>query len=245
MASRQSTPSEGEILESDSEKATKSLPSRNGISVDRQSRKRHSSSPSPSPVSSPRRNRSRTKSRSPLRESRGTKRAREDDYFRGNDRRDSRRFRVHYEDSYYSDRRPDGFARGNDRNRHSIPNPQRPNRGDRVRHSYDTGERVRSRSPQRSAEKGLRYGGHGRDRGTSHLERYPGHGRKEDEYQERRNMRSREQSVSDRGISSFATAPSRHEAEIRINQTQQDRSKAPRDEATNKYVPDILYQTTS
>ena len=236
MASRQSTPSEGEILESEEEKATKSLPSRNGISVDRQSRKRVSLSPSPSLESSPR-HRSRSVSRSPLREVRGTKRAREDDYYHGSDRRDSRRFKVHYEDSHYSDRRQDGFAKGNDRIRHSVPNSRHTNRRDRARYSYDAGARARSRSPERLAEKVSRPGGLGKNRGNHDAKGYSGHSRKGDEYAERKDARSREQSVSDRGFSSFATASSRHKAEIGITQTQQNSTKAVQNEAPDKCVP--------
>ena len=242
MASKQSTPSEGEILESDSEKATKSLPSRNGISVDRQSRKRLSPSPSTSSLSSPRCNRSLTKSRSPARDSRGTKRAWEDDHHRDSNKRDSRRFKVHYEDSYHLDQRHDGLPRGNDRNRRSILNSQYPSRRDRVRHPHDAGERVRSRSPRRSIEKGARFGGYGRDRGTSQGESYIGYGRKGDEYYERRDMRSREQSVSDRGLSSFATAPSKHDAETGNNQTQQGSPQAIRAKFPDKYVSGFLCQ---
>ena len=235
MTSRQSTPSEGEILESEEEKATKSMPSRNGISVDRQSRKRVSLSPSPSFDSSPR-HRSRSISRSPVRESRGTKRPREDDYHHGSDRRDSRRFKVHYEDSHYPDRRHDSFAKGKSRNRHSTPNSRNTNRRDRARRSYDAGARARSRSPERSGEKSSRYGGYGKNRGNNEAKGHPGHSRKGDEYTDRKDARSREQSVSDRGVSSFATAPSRYKAEIGITQTQHDSSKAPKDKVPDKYV---------
>ncbi|MCJ1468684.1 U4/U6 small nuclear ribonucleoprotein prp4 [Pseudocyphellaria aurata] len=93
-----STPSEGEIVESDSEKATTSLCSLNDTNVDRKSRIRVSVSRSPSPYRSPRRRQSRTPSRSPYRESRGAKRLRENDHDGERVRGDSRRFKVKYED---------------------------------------------------------------------------------------------------------------------------------------------------
>src|SRR6266498_289477 len=92
-----STPSEGEIVEdsiSDTEKATTSLPSVNGTSVNRSTRPRNSPAPpsrprSPAPahsIRSPRRERSR----SPYRERRGEKRRRDDDYLSDRGRGDSR-----------------------------------------------------------------------------------------------------------------------------------------------------------
>ena len=94
--------SEGEIVETGSEKATTSIESYKGTSVDRHFRPRASISRSPSPLGSPLPYRSRVHSRdgsrSPYRESRGFKRARDDDHY-DRSRNDPRRFKVRYEES--------------------------------------------------------------------------------------------------------------------------------------------------
>ena len=89
MTSRSTTPSEGEIVETD-EKATKSLPSAQDQPVDRPSRQRVSppSSRSPSPYRAPRPRDDRSRSRSPYRENRGSKRPRHEDHY--SSRRDRR-----------------------------------------------------------------------------------------------------------------------------------------------------------
>ena len=97
VASSVSSPSEGEIVESDTDKATTSLVETQGNSVDRQSRKRPLTSQSPSPVRSPRKRISRSRSRSPYREPRGAKRPLTDDHY-DRSRNDPRRFKTHYED---------------------------------------------------------------------------------------------------------------------------------------------------
>ncbi|KAI9831589.1 MAG: hypothetical protein M1819_004821 [Sarea resinae] len=88
--------SEGEIVESDSEKATTSLPSINGTSVDRHSRNRLSASRSPAALEST--NRYRSRSPNDNYRPRGEKRRHDDDYHTDRSRPDSRRFNVHYEE---------------------------------------------------------------------------------------------------------------------------------------------------
>lgn len=126
MASRSSSRSEGEILDSDSssddnKKATKSLPSGKDTHVDRNSRKHNSLSRSPNPTTSKhsrslRRDR-RSRSRSPYREPRsnGGKRRRDSDHYgsKDTDSRSGRTFKVHYEESksnnaHRNDLRSDG-----------------------------------------------------------------------------------------------------------------------------------------
>ncbi|MCJ1385322.1 U4/U6 small nuclear ribonucleoprotein prp4 [Xylographa soralifera] len=222
MTSRSSTPSEGEIVESDSEKATKSQLSVHGTSIDPQSRKRISisRSRSPSPVPSPRRRKSttRSRSRSPYRDPRGAKRLHEDDQHNQNDRNDPRRFKVHYEDRRHDDKSrarasyhdadrgggPDPYLRYDDRSLNGRSREKRP--------------RSISRSPPRFSERRPERDRYGYSRGSNKLE--PGKGRSEAGYRESRGRLSKEQSVSDRGHIPVATASIRREAETRKNQTQ-------------------------
>ena len=106
MGSLSRSPSEGEIVETDNEKAHKLLHSTSNTSIDRHSRKRYSVSRSPSPRLSPPRQKSstRSRSRSPYRERRGSKRSRDDDHYGRSDRDDPRRFKVRYEERRYNDR---------------------------------------------------------------------------------------------------------------------------------------------
>lgn len=93
--------SEGEIIESVTEKATTALPSAKHTSVNRKLRDALSPSPVPLSPSPSVTTRSRDRSRSPYRNDRsprGEKRRRLDDYSRGSTRSDPRHFRVHYED---------------------------------------------------------------------------------------------------------------------------------------------------
>ncbi|MCJ1282637.1 U4/U6 small nuclear ribonucleoprotein prp4 [Xylographa opegraphella] len=221
MTSRSSTPSEGEIVESDSEKATKSQLSLHGTSVDPQSRKRISisRSRSPSPVPSPRRRKStsRSRSRSPYRDPRGAKRLHEDDQHHQNDRNDPRRFKVHYEDrrldksraraSYHDADRgggPGPYLRYDDRSLNGRSREKRP--------------RTISRSPPRFSERRPERDRYGHGRGNSKLE--PGKGRSVAGHRESRERLLKEQSVSDRGQIPVATASIKREAETRSNQAQ-------------------------
>ncbi|MCJ1391308.1 U4/U6 small nuclear ribonucleoprotein prp4 [Xylographa bjoerkii] len=223
MTSRSSTPSEGEIVESDSEKATKSQLSVHGTSVDPQSRKRISisRSRSPSPVPSPRRRKSltRSRSRSPYRDPRGAKRAREDDQHSQHDRNDPRRFKIHYEDRRY-DEKPRVRASYHDADRGRGPDPYlRYDERSLNGRSREKRPRTISRSPPRFSERRPERDRYGHSSGNNRLE--PGKGRGEAGYRESRERLSREQSVSDRGHTPVATASIRREAEKHNYQAQE------------------------
>lgn len=239
MNSRSTTPSEGEIVESDSEKATKSQLSVHGTSVDPQSRKRVtiSQSRSPSPIPSPGRRKSytRSRSRSPYREPRGAKRSHEDDQYSTHERNDTRRFKVHYEDRRYDDK---------PRNRPSYRDPDRGSRleprlryDDRSSHGRSREKRPRtiSRSPPRFKEPKPERDRYGHSKENSRLE--VGKSFNESGYKGRRDRLSREQSVSDRGQTPVAAASIKREAEIHKNQAR-DSSNAENTPShpTDKYV---------
>lgn len=220
MTSRSpSTPSEGEIVESDSEKATTSLPSVNGISVDRHSRERRLSvSRSPSSVQSPRRHKSRSRSRSPYREPRGTKRTHVDLLAHDRSRSDPRRFKVHYEEHL-----PDGKRRSHtsyaDTDRaggidSSLRYDERRSSG----RSSAKRPRTRSRSPPRPSARTISQGQRGRiEKGNRlfHLQPRHVHGF----VGSTSSRQFEDQSVSDRGLLSTATASSMPEAETQDIQT--------------------------
>ena len=152
MTSRSASPSEGEIVESDSEKATKSLPSTKDTSVDRPSRPRAASpSRSPSPYRSPRRRDYRSRSRSPYR---APKRAREDDHYSSrHDRKDPRSSRLHYDDRQ-DERR--GMGRGSYRDLDRGPGSSSDLRYDDRRATSSSREkrpRTVSRSPPRFSDR--------------------------------------------------------------------------------------------
>ena len=138
MISTPSSPSEGEILSSDSDKANKSPHSHSGPSVDRHTRTHAAARPPPGsrPV------RSRSRSRSPYRASQGQKRRHDDDI---TPRNDSRRFSVRYEDerhrarSFYDD--PDTGRAKRAFNRYDD---------EAVRRTDSKRQRTRSRSRSRS-----------------------------------------------------------------------------------------------
>ena len=241
MTSRTSTPSEGEILESDSEKATPSLPSVNGTKVDRQSRKHLSVSRSPSPVRTPKstHSRPRTRSRSPYREYRGTKRTRDVDQERYHERIDPRRFKVHYEERPYGDRSKDR-SRYNDLDSGDGRDPTlRYDDRNMDGRSREKRQRTRSRSVGRANGKKAYSDRHGRDREHARSESYAGKGKGRLGNKESKERLSREQSVSDRGHPSIATASSKREAETSKNQAQQDKVKRV-DFAADKYVQDFI-----
>ena len=235
--SPQSTPSEGEIVESDSDKATTSLMKVNGTHVDRQSRKRISVSRSPTPIRSPIRYKSRTRSRSPYREPRGAKRLWEDDHHTDQTRDDPRRFKVRYENptvggqrnsrKYFDDidraERPDTKFRYDDQSG-----------GGRLR---DKRSRARSRSPfQLRATRAEQLRKPWDDR-ISLADGHSRSGRSRHGYRESSGKLSSQQSVSDRGQSPVATASVTHEAETRHNQTQHlNTSKSTSFQISNRYV---------
>lgn len=213
--STSSTPSEGEIVETDSEKATTSLRTVNDNNVNPQSRHQVSISRSPSPVASPKTHRSRTRSRSPYREPRGAKRPRDDDHYNDRPREDTRRFKVRYEDRPHGDRRRSQNPYDADLSRRPEPKLSYDDRYGRPR---DNGHKTRSRSPPYSKSARLN---HGRNGGKDRNVRQNGHswqdqGRRG--YEKGRSRFSRDQSVSDRGHSPVATASLKQTAETRHNQ---------------------------
>ena len=230
-----SPPSEGEIVESDSEKATTAIVSKKGNSVDRSFRTRSSVSRSPSPIRSPRRYRSRTDSRSPYREIWGAKRLADDDHY-DRSQNDRRRFKVRYEDhpqgsrskvhrSYYESKRFDGEARGFQY--------EEPAASGELPETQPT---MRTQSPMhRRPRRGVareRHAGEKRDR----------HRREQGdrEYGESSSRLSREQSVSNMGHSPVAAAQLKREAETRINQIQLDISAEEWSNPLVAYVPSPL-----
>ena len=250
MTSRSTSPSEGEIIESDSEKATKSLPSANGTLIDRQSRKRRSTvSRSPSPVRSVRSRsyRSRSRSRSPYRAPRGSKRGHEDDHYHDrydrSDRRDPRNFRIHYEDRRQDKSRPHQSSyREHDRPISASSGLRYDDRSSTARHK-EKRLRTVSRSPPRFSDK--KPGNDTRDQlkraGQKGVEnRNVGARAKEERY-------SREQSVSERGSTPGATASSRTETEQKQNQTRKGVSfKLGKSAEADEYVtgPDLDHLLT-
>ena len=217
-----STPSEGEIVESDSEKATTSLPSVNGTSVDRHSRIRVSVSKSPEPVDSPpRRYISRTRSRSPYREARGEKRRFEDDYQNDRGRSDPRRFRVHYEETISTSRDRSRVSYADLDKGKSADLSLRYDDRDTASRYPDKRQKTRSRSPPRPSRRqdyNVRHGGEDR---VGNRSRY---GQKDRGYKGSREGNSRllnNQSVSDRGHHPVAAESSKREAETQHIQSKQ------------------------
>ena len=236
-----SPPSEGEIVESDSEKATTATVSKRGNSVDRSFRTRVSVSRSPTPVRSPRRHKSRTESRSPYREAWGAKRLIDDDHY-DRSRNDPRRFKIRYEDH------PQSSWSQVHRSYHDVRRSDVPDRGIRQETNEADGRlldkrpTVRSRSPMRghSRREGgrERHAGGGRD----HYRREQG----DRGYKESRCRLSREQSVSDRGHSPVAAAQLKREAETRTNQIRRiEPFSGRRSDSSAEYVPSTLVPQTA
>lgn len=223
MSSRASaSPSEGEIVESGSEKANKLTKTNNGTSVDRQSRHRVSISPSPSPYRSPGSYRpqdlSRDRSRSPYRESRGSKREHQGDHYE-HSRSDHRRFKVRYEDSKAKDRSSVQFPqwelyhRGPLDRKHSRKEDR--NLVSHSRAKFDQGRRDRSPKPSRDSGG---YLGQGSNRGG----RFSPHYHCDQDSGNRQGYRDKyngEQSVSNRSGAPISIAQSRHHAESSDVQT--------------------------
>lgn len=231
-----SPPSEGEIIESDLEKATTATVSKQGNSVDRSFRTRVSVSRSPSPIRSPRRHKSRTDSRSPYREVRGAKRLFDDDHY-DRSRNDPRRFRVRYEEHPQRSR---SIAHGHNHDSNRSDGPYmglRYEEKDASGRLQDKQPSMRSRSPMH---------GHSRRRGAPehHAGESRDHPRREHGdrgYRESQSRLSREQSVSDRGHSPVAAAQLKREAETRTNQIQRvDISAGVRMDSSAEYVPSSL-----
>ena len=217
-----STPSEGEIVESDSEKATTSLRSLNGTNVDRKSRIRVSVSRSPSPYRSPRRHLSRTPSRSPYREPRGIKRRRDEEHYSDRTWSRSHRFNSRHDDRSSGGRRAlrDSYD-DLDRSRElglSMRYEEHANH-DRTR---DKTSRTRDRAPFRSKPGGLDQGRLRYSEKDTRANSYGWDSRSVKGYEEGSDRVLREQSVSDRGQIPVTAAPTRRDAENRFNQTQGD-----------------------
>lgn len=238
MTTRSSTPSEGEIIESDSEKATKSLQSVHGTSVDPQSRKCISVSRSPSPIRSPipRKSHTRSSSRSPYRESCGAKRVRVDDHYHPHDRNDPRRFKIHYEDRRYDGRTKPRGGSYNDPDRGGGPGPAiRYDKRGLNSHSREKRPRTVSRSPPRFSDRKLDRDRLGYGKGQSKL--HASKSRGGSEYREGKGRLSREQSVSDRGHTPVATVFATREAETsNIQKQRSDSSKGNTLRTADKYV---------
>lgn len=162
-----STPSEGEIIESGSEmKATASKPPLNGTSVDRPPRASSPSAPlkgsgSPRRQRSWTRSRSRSGSRSPYRDSRSSKRRRNDDYDQY-ETRPSRQEPSRRYGSRYDDRQEDrGAASRRPRSYYDYDREESYGGGLSYTDDYDQRkdkrQRTRSRSPYRHGRKPKQY----------------------------------------------------------------------------------------
>ena len=203
-----STPSEGEIIESDSEKATTRSVDVRSTSVDRHFRKPAPVSRSPSPIQSPQIHRSRSHSRSPYREPRGAKRSYADDEQHDRRRNDPRLFKVHFEGKRRAHNTYEDLDRS-DRSGLKLRYDDRSGSG----RPRDKRRRTRSRSPRplgsapdqerhSRVDKGARPGSHSwGDRNGREF--HDGHSRL-----------PQKQSVSDWGHSLIATANNKPEAEI-------------------------------
>ena len=229
MASRSpsSTPSEGEIVESNSEKATTSPRNINDNNVNPHCRHRVSASQSLSPIPSPKSYRSRTRSRSPYREPRGAKRRHEDDHYNDRPREDNRRFKVRYEDQPRGDRKNRQHAFDSNRSRRPEVRSDYDDRYDRIRNKSF---RDRSPSPysKHARMKHDRYGRKARDGRQGPSRRG---------YEKGPSRPSRDQSVSDRGIPPSATASFKQTAETRHDQKRTDvKQPTTQDQAPAKYV---------
>ena len=235
-----SPPSEGEIIESDTEKATTDFAFNEGKNINGNFRTRISVSRSPSPIRSPRPYKSRSASRSPYRQNRGLKRPFEDhnhDRFK----RNSREIQPRYEHHASMDRSAVP---------HHPPTLDRHAVRDRD-YRYDdrySGGRSREKKPRmRSRSPG----------NPSVLSRQPWMHHKQSTRRDHKEISNREQrrgkdgqrdgaerklsniqSVSDRGQSPVATAQTKHEAEIINNQTQQSQNPPAQEhgQATAEYV---------
>lgn len=224
MTSTPSSHSEGEILSSDSEKASQTLPSQNGISVDRQARTNTSS----------RRN-SRSRFRSPYRAPRGEKRRRDHGVADHTAERDSRSAKVRYEkDSYLSDR-----SHGRRTQFDSDPRPYK-----RSHHAYDydddrrssskrprTHSHSRSRSPFRHSHMEDKRG-----RGDDPSRSKPGGFERDARASTNGSTHSDEQSVNGRSKPSSGALASKSNAKTSQNQSSQVEFNQISDKSTNEYV---------
>ena len=234
------SPSEGEIVESGSEKANTSIYANKSISVDPQTRKRTSISRSPSPYRSTRSRLavdiSRDRSRSPYRETKGLKRQHDGNHYK-QPGSDPRHFKAHYEEAVASER-----ERGRSAPRESH---QRGGSDHRYLRNDDRLNDVRRKaghvwkdcSPKRSIDLYSRYredssrhyrsDAHSHDNGVRNIPQ--GH----------KNMYSGEQSVSNRSRAPVSSTISNDEAKIIEIQAQTHGNNSPivDDTQAAKYVP--------
>ena len=214
-----STPSEGEIVESDSEKATKSPRLIYGNHVDRQSRICVSVSRSPSPYLPTRRHRSRTPSRSPYRESKGGKRCHEDDHYCNRMRTDHRRFEIRYEDSVSTrERISRNLYDDLDRTREVDANLRYDDRA-HPRQGRDRRPPTRSRSPFRRMPNELDRDPYRRMGKESSGGPRGGHERNNKWHAKLDGKLPKTQSVSDRAERHVASLPVYHRTENGLDQT--------------------------
>ena len=214
------SPSEGEIVESGSEKATTTTNGFHGTDVDRPTRAQPSISPSPSPLRFPRspgsHAHSRDGSRSPYHEPRISKRATKDDHY-DRDRNDPRRFKVSYEEP---SRRV--TASGRSLYRSSDPRDRRHRNYPDLRDQdfRQRPERRRERSPRSSRE----YKESFQPTRTKHSRNNDSSRRVEKARGPYRSHRTPpyEQSVSDRGQSPNGNAIPQKQAESAKSQTYRD-----------------------
>jgi serine/threonine-protein kinase PRP4 len=226
---------EGEIVESDTEKATTSLPSVNGTSVDRHSRTRVAASKSPDSLQSSRRYRDR----SPYGDhSRGEKRRRGDDNHYERGRSDPRRFKVHYEGGRSHDegrRYPVSYAdldRGDSTDHHL----RYDDRDSKSRYLDNQRGRTRSRSPPPPLRRDEYRNRGGRGQRDERREGYSRRDRADYAYEGSHSRYSREPSVSERGDLPVPTELSKRETEIRHNGLQQGEQKSVVRRQANQYV---------
>lgn len=225
MASSASS-DEGEIRDTNAEKATTTLPRFDGTPVDRQDRNRPSNSPSMSPEhgyrSKDKDSAERTRS---TYSARGSKRDRGDDYL-NRSRGDSRSFKVHYEDDTQSYKRRSRVSY-EDIDQGPVLN-QELQYDERDRYSRKR-PRTRSRSPYRSGHRDNRDVHDSRSRRDGNgFNGYPDESRTKS-YYDRGDVRSRDikdQSVSKRGQSPLPADNARHEAKSMQGFSQQSSGRS-------------------
>ncbi len=221
-----STPSEGEIVESDSEKATKSPRLIYGNNVDCQSRICVSVSRSPSPYVPLRRHHSRTPSRSPYREVRSGKRRHEDDHYTNRMRSDSRRFGIRYEDGPSTHERVSRNSYNDlDRTREVDANLRYDDRA-YPRQGRDRRPRTRSRSPFRRMPVEQDRDSHRRLGKDGRAKTHGGHERGNKGHIERDSKLSKGQSGSDLTERHVAFTTLHHDPENQPDQPQQTNVKS-------------------
>lgn len=242
MTSSPASSDEGEIRDGVVEKkATTSLRTLGGTSVDRQDRTR-SSTTSMSPRSPEQSYRSRDqRSRSPYsdRHSRGSKRPRDDDY-PDRSRNDPRRFKVHYEDSSQDyRRRPRVSYEDIDKGPATSSELRYDDHDHRDRHS-EKRPRTRSRSPYRANRDGDRNGRTGQ--AMNNGSRYGNYADRNKPYGYGGSSRSsRDQSVSNREKGPLPTDNSRYEAKTTQGQLQQHKHQSNGDEMEMYTSPQAPY----